>query len=60
MSPPLNAWTLASISKARREHVVAALRLRAYLRAFVPYWEAAPYAAKIRQHLAAARRYRVR
>ena len=56
----MNAWTLASLSKARRENVLAALKIRAYLHAVVPYWQAEPYRAALRRHLAAARLYKVK
>lgn len=57
----MNAWTAASLAKARRENVQAALKIRAYLRlAAVPYWQAEPYRVALRAKCAAARLYKVK
>ena len=56
----MNEGTRASLAKARRENVPAALKIRAYLHAVVPYWQAAPYRAAVRRHLSAARLYKVK
>jgi hypothetical protein len=55
----MNAWTAASLAKARRENVLAALKIRACLRLVVPYWQAEPYRAALRAKRAAARLYKV-
>ena len=55
----MNTWTIASLAKARREHVLEAIKIRAYLHAVVPYWQSAPYVAALRRHRAAAKRYKV-
>ena len=56
----MNDWTRASLANARRESVLKALKIRAYLHAVVPYWQAAPYRAALRRHLSAARLYKVK
>lgn len=56
----MNAWTIASLANARRENVLAALKIRAYIRLAVPYWEAEPYRAALRAKRAAALRYKVK
>lgn len=56
----MNEWTRASLAKARRENVMAALKIRAYLHSAVPYWKAEPYRAALRAKRAAARFYKVK
>jgi len=56
----MNEWTRASLAKARRENVMTALKIRAYLHAVVPYWQAEPYRTALRRHLSAARLYKVK
>ncbi len=56
----MNEWTRASLANARRENVLAALKIRTYLHAVVPYWQAAPYRAALRRHLSAARLYKAK
>lgn len=57
--PYVSPSTLARLASYRREHVIAALKLRALLRA-LPYWMVAPYVAQLRHHRKAARFYTVR